>query len=358
MANATLATDRIAATDHRVPHVSTVPAIAGQGTAIFVREKRRADAPAGPPVLMVHGGISHGTLAFDLPHATYSWMDDLARAGFTAYALDMTGYGRSARPMMDDPLNLPLAQRKEIGLDSQAPAPYPFELVSSRSEWDEIDRVVEFIRARHGGGPINLLGWSGGGKRTGSYASLYPEKVARLVIFASSNYASDGPDAPPAQLPRPGFAMTIQSRLVAEEKRWNPYLRCPGQIAPEMKDVIWREMMASDPVGAGWGAGVMRAPVRSYWGWNRAAARRIAAPTLIMIGEFDALLPSNRALYGDLGIADKAMLEIDCGSHFMLWEMQHRVLHQAAREWLAAGTLLGKKQGLFGADAQGRIQAQ
>jgi hypothetical protein len=38
--------------------------------------------------------------------------------------------------------------------------------------------------------------------------------------------------------------------------------------------------------------------------------------------------------------------------------MQHRVLHQAAREWLAAGTLLGKKQGLFGADAQGRIQAQ
>src|SRR6185312_3362815 len=103
MANATLATDRIAATDHRVPHVSTVPAIAGQETAIFVREKRRADAPAGPPVLMVHGGISHGTLAFDLPHATYSWMDDLARAGFTAYALDMTGYGRSARPMMDDP---------------------------------------------------------------------------------------------------------------------------------------------------------------------------------------------------------------------------------------------------------------
>ena len=358
MAEPALLSERVASTDHRVPHVSTVPAIAGQEVAIFVREKRLADRLPGPPVLMVHGGISHGTLAFDLPHATYSWMDDLARAGFTAYALDMTGYGRSARPMMDDPLNLAPAQRKEIGIDSDAPAPYPFELVSSRSEWDDIDRVVEFIRARHGGGPINLLGWSGGGKRSGSYASLYPEKVARLVIFASSNYASDGPDAPPAQLPRPGFAMVTQSRRLAEEKRWNPYLRCPGQIASEMKDVIWREMMASDPVGAQWGDGVMRAPVRSYWGWNRRAAQRIAAPTLIMIGAFDDLLASNRALYGDLAVAGKAMLEIDCGSHFMLWEMQHRVLHQAAREWLTKGTLLGRKQGLFGADAQSRIAAR
>jgi pimeloyl-ACP methyl ester carboxylesterase len=357
MAQSATLRERVACTDHFVPHVSSVPAIAGEVTKIFVREKRLADAPAGPPVLMVHGGISHGTLAFDLQHASYSWMDDLARGGFTAYALDMTGYGRSARPMMGDPLNLPPAQRKEIGLSSDAPAPYPFELVSSRSEWDEIDCVVAFIRARHGGDPINLLGWSGGGKRSGSYASLYPEKVARLVIFASSNYASDGPDAPPATLPRPGFAMTIQSRRLAEEKRWNPYLRCPGQIDPAMKDVVWRTMMESDPVGASWGSGVMRAPVRTYWGWNRQAARRIAAPTLIMIGAFDDLLASNRALYGDLAVADKAMLEIDCGSHFMLWETQHRVLHQAAREWFSAGTLLGRRHGLFGADAQGRIAA-
>jgi pimeloyl-ACP methyl ester carboxylesterase len=358
MADTALAAARIACTDHFVPHRSTVPAIAGQEATIFLREKRRAEAPAGPPVLLVHGGVSHGTLAFDLPYKSYSWMDDLARAGFTAYALDMTGYGRSARPMMADPLNLSPAQRAEIGLASDAPAPYPFELVTSRSEWDEIDRVVEFIRARHGGGPIHLLGWSGGGKRAGSYASLYPEKVARLVIFAASNYASEGPSDPPAELPRPGYPMTIQTRAVAEQKRWNPYLRCPGQIDPAMQDVVWQQMMASDPIGASWGDGAMRAPVRRYWGWNRAAARRIAAPTLIMIGGFDDLLAANRALYGDLAVGDKAMLEIACGSHFMLWEMQHRVLHQAAREWLAEGTLLGRKTGLFGADAQGRIEAR
>ena len=353
MTASTTAADSIRRTDHFVPHVSTVPAIAGQNVEIFVREKG-----SGPPVLMIHGGISHGTLAFDLAHESYSWMDALAGAGFTAYAMDMTGYGRSARPLMDDPLNLPPAQRAEIGVASDAPPTYPFELVTSQSEWDEIDRVVAFIRARHGGGRVNLLGWSGGGKRAGSYASRHPDKVAKLVIFASSNYASDGPSDPPASLPKPGYAMTIQTRRVAEDKRWNPYLRCAGQLAPEMKDVVWRAMMESDPVGASWGAGCMRAPTRSDWGWNRDAAQRITVPTLVMIGAFDDLLPSNRALHADLGAPKKAFLEIACGSHFMLWEMQHRVLHEASCRWLADGTIAGRADGTFAADADGRIAAK
>jgi pimeloyl-ACP methyl ester carboxylesterase len=38
----------------------------------------------------------------------------------------------------------------------------------------------------------------------------------------------------------------------------------------------------------------MRAPTRSYWGWNAEEAKRIRVPTLVMLGEFDELNASNK----------------------------------------------------------------
>ena len=94
--------------DHMVQHVSTVPANKGQSVSLFVREKMLAgeSATPRPVVLMVHGGVSPSTLAFDVEHETYSWMAYLARAGFDVFAMDMTGYGKSSRPKMDDPCNV------------------------------------------------------------------------------------------------------------------------------------------------------------------------------------------------------------------------------------------------------------
>ena len=82
--------------DHKVPHVSTVPANKGEQVQIFVREKVMTgdEQKTRPVVLMVHGGVSPSTLAFDVEHETYSWMAYLARAGFDVFAMDMTGYGK------------------------------------------------------------------------------------------------------------------------------------------------------------------------------------------------------------------------------------------------------------------------
>ncbi len=52
---------------------------------------------------MVHGGYWPGTMAFDFGHKDYSWMAALARAGLDVFAMDMTGYGFSSRPLMDEP---------------------------------------------------------------------------------------------------------------------------------------------------------------------------------------------------------------------------------------------------------------
>jgi pimeloyl-ACP methyl ester carboxylesterase len=135
--SSTLAND-IVTIDRLVAHKSTVPAVAGKMVDLFVREKVPAaivegpsgKAPAGKVVLFVHGGFSPATLAFDVGYRDYSWMGFLARAGYDVFAMDMTGYGQSSRPMMDDPCNLnPRQQPRLVPRNLAAPCPpsYPFE---------------------------------------------------------------------------------------------------------------------------------------------------------------------------------------------------------------------------------------
>jgi pimeloyl-ACP methyl ester carboxylesterase len=355
--------------DRLVSHKSTVPAVAGKQVDLFVREKVPAailnapdgKAPAGKVVLFVHGGFSPATLAFDVPYRDYSWMSHLANAGYDVFAMDMTGYGRSSRPMMDDPCNLsPRNQERLVPRNLKEPCrpSYPFELVSSDSETADIDRVVDFIRALRGVDKITLIGWSGGGIRTGTYAARHPEKVDKWIVHASSNYDRKNPDAPPDTLPKPGVAMGLQVREVGEGQRWLGTVKCQDTIEPGVPELIWKLTMDSDPVAAQWGPGGVRAPVRTYWGWNAASAAKIKVPTLIMVGEEDNLIAANRDLHADLGATDKTFLAIQCATHFVNWEKQRRVLHRASLEWLEKGTLIGQRHGTFRADAEGTITGQ
>jgi len=362
--------------DRLVAQVSAVPAIAGQASQLFVREKVPSsllDDAGGKVaeanvVLMIHGGYWPSTVAFDLPYAPphgdeggdapYSWMEALALRGFDVFAMDMTGYGGSSRPMMDDPGNLsPESQALMIPrtLAAVRAPSYPYRLATSESEAADIDRVVDAIRELRGVARVNLIGWSGGGIRIGTYAVRYPGKVARLVIWASSNYADDGPDGPPANLPEPGYPVLFQDRATGEGVRWRPNVRRPTQVAPGVMDVVWRHACLSDPVGASWGPGGLRGPTRTYWGWNAGAAGTITAPTLVLAGEYDRLMASNRDLHRALGAKEKVFIAIDGASHFMTWEKQRRVLHAASAEWLRTGTLEGRNQGVFRADYQANI---
>ncbi len=85
----------------------------------------------------MHGGYSPIALAFDTPYRDYSWMEYLARAGYDVFAMDMTGYGRSGRPHMDDPCNLDPKQQPLLvprNLEKPCANKYAFELVNSDSE--------------------------------------------------------------------------------------------------------------------------------------------------------------------------------------------------------------------------------
>lgn len=341
--------------DHYVSVRSTVPAVAGQTTSIYVRERAlestvlRGTSLATRVVLFVHGAGTPAEVAFDVPHSDYSWMAYLADAGFDVFAMDVSGYGRSTRPFpMNDPCNLsPAQQAAYVGTLLAAPcAPtYGQHATSLASDWHDIDAVVDYIRSRRRVEAVSLVGWSLGGPRAGGYTAQHPEKVRKLVLLAPA-YAPTGPSAAPATVPAPGPAFNTQSRdeFIAN---WDRQAPCANQYDTTVRDTVWSTMLASDPVGATWGSGVRRAPQTTTWGWNAEAAARVTVPTLLVAGVHDVQVPPAGVarLHADLGATEKLLLDLGCSSHNALWERTHLLLFQASREWLERSSVNGVARG-------------
>jgi pimeloyl-ACP methyl ester carboxylesterase len=180
--------------DHFVRVKSSVPSIAGQVTQIYVREKTRAATPLRSAslgdrvVLFVHGAGTPAEVAFDVPHQDYSWMAYLAQAGFDVFSMDTTGYGRSTRPAaMNDPCNLSQEQQKTFVpafLAAPCAPSYSRNVTTIASDWNDIDAVVDYVRALRHVERVSMVAWSLGGPRAGGYAARHPEKVQKLVLLA------------------------------------------------------------------------------------------------------------------------------------------------------------------------------
>lgn len=340
--------------EHKVAVKSTVPALAGRTVDLYVRERvsaaTRVDAiPADRVVLFVHGAGTPAEVAFDVPHADYSWMAYLANAGFDVFSMDTTGYGRSARPAeMSDPCNLAPDQQKQFipSLIKEPCAPkYPGQITNLGSDWNDIDAVVEYIRRLRRVEKVAMVAWSLGGPRAGGYAAQHPATVSRLVLLAPA-YNRNAPADPPP-LPNPGTVFNTQSRAEFDAN-WDRQVGCPGQVDPAVREAVWKEMLASDPVGAAWGGGVRRAPSTTSWGWNAQMIGRTTIPTLLVAAALDRQVPADRvkAAYDDHGAADKVLLDLGCSSHNAMWERNRLLLFAASLEWLTSGTVNGTRRGV------------
>lgn len=187
--------------NHQVPHTSTVPANAGQAVKLFVREYD--GTPPGPnaqrkAVLMLHGRSVPSVVAFDLRHdgAKYSWAQYLAEAGFDVFLMELTGSGLSPRPEMDRPCNTNPQHQGLLmpnPLSTACTPPYPHELGNSKSEWGEVDTVVEWIRTRRGTAKVALVGQSAASFVFGPYAIQNPGKVESLLLLAPIYPPTVGP---------------------------------------------------------------------------------------------------------------------------------------------------------------------
>ncbi len=189
----------------------------------------------------------------------------------------MTGYGRSTRPSpMNDPCNLSEEQKAFIPKLIAAPC------------WPNIpthdDDGFGLGRHRRGGeSPPRHEAWTESLSLDGRKAGPEPEDTRaqppengygwscwRLPIVGSrrSTRLPTSPKARPDEHPVPHRV---------HRKLGPPSGMCrPVRIPPS--DSIWTEMLASDPVGATWGAGVRRAP-RYQPGVSMASLLRCRRPS-------------------------------------------------------------------------------
>jgi pimeloyl-ACP methyl ester carboxylesterase len=351
--------------EYGVPHTSTVSANLGQQVRLYVREvfaaKSGRHGSGGPKsraevVLFAHGGSLPSVPDYDLQFEDYSWAEFLAQAGFDVFMMDQTGYGFSPRPTMNDPCNASPAQQALLvpnPLEAPCPPNHPSGLTTTESDVDEVNTVVDFIRRLRGVDRVHLIGWSGGGPRIGVFAARHPEKVDKLVFYATG--AFEAPASP--------WSMNLQTHQGLFEGRWDAEVGCENQFDPKIRPAIWRTTMSFDLLGSTWGTpdynpiasptgGLMRFPSVAYR-FTPAQAAQIEAPSLLIVGEFDGALTLTRDLYGLLGTHHKVLIEVACASHFLVWERQHDVLLEASRAWLQRGSIRGLEQGVITVDRHG-----
>ena len=340
--------------DHYVKVVSMVPSMAGQTGQLYVRERvvpttsmLRSRSLEGRVVVFVHGAGTPAEVAFDAPGA--SWMAHLAEAGYDVFSMDMTGYGRSTRPHeMNDPCNLSEDQQSDLvpaSLPTACEPSHAFAATTIESDWNDLDAVVEYVRALRGVERVHLAAWSLGGPRAGGYAARHPEKVMSLILLSPA-YARGRSASPPAQVPGPGAPMTKQSRADFDAL-WDRQLGCPDQYEPEIRESVWKAMLESDPIGATWGSGVRRAPRVTTWGWSSEEVAAQETPMLLIAPETDVQVPPERVveLYEDVGAANKVLVHLACSSHNAMWETNREKLFEASLEWLRSGTVDGMSSG-------------
>jgi pimeloyl-ACP methyl ester carboxylesterase len=399
---------QIVTIDHFVPHISTVPANRGELVHLFVRERTEgfgrcacslsgqgrapgereddADQRANRAVvLMIHGRSVPILAGMDLSSDDYNWALSLARAGIDVFMLDFQGSGRSPRPKMDDPCNVPKTQQSAVlipnPLRASCTASYPFTLNTAGSDWDELDAVIDYIRDLRGVDKVHLVAWSQGSSRIGPYAAKpqYRDKVASLLFLAPIFNAGlepafpVPPKDPPAKIPAAGTPMTLLTRA-DHFAGWDAEIneiKCPGgQREPGIQNLVWASIMDSDELGRRWGPppagapagsppeGVMRVRQVQLWGWTLEVAQALNVPTLIIQGEFDTGLGGRQhlaALYSAVQHPNKLRFKVECAGHFLPWEMQRGILHRVSQEWIKHGRVAGEEQGEFFVTKEGDL---
>jgi pimeloyl-ACP methyl ester carboxylesterase len=349
LAAGTAQAQETASRDHSVTVTSTVPAMAGQKSRLYLRERALPQVlrrGAGDKVvLFVHGAGTPAEVSFDVPYQDYSWMAYLAKAGYDTFSVDMTGYGRSARPpQMNDKCNLAPDLQKLFGVS--CPQSYPGALTNMGSDWNDISAAVAYIRKLRKVDKINLVAWSQGGPRAGGWTAQNPAQVNKLILLAPAyNRASK---AEPPTLPVPGPAFNVQSHEIFTQN-WKRQAPCEKQIDPAAAASVWSEMLMSDPVGAAWTPAVRRAPIATTFGWTTERVKAMTVPTLMAVGTHDAQVNPERVkeLYADIGSPQKVYVELGCASHNAMWEKNHLLLFAASLEWLEKGTVNGQSNAML-----------
>ena len=235
-----------------VPHAELSRFVELDGVRVHYQE---AGAGTAPPVVLIHGFCA----------STFVWSDvllPLAEMGFRVLAVDLVGFGFSAKPRAWD-----------YTIEAQA------------------RNVVRLLDAL-GVGRAALVGSSYGGAVAAACALDFPERVSRLVLVgAVSN--DDVKRQPLLRMAASPVVGDLLSPVILDSPRllrWRMgrvYARANAHLrAPERMEAHHRTLRSSGAHGA-----VLRTLRRWNAGRILREAPRITQPTLLVWGEDDRDIP-------------------------------------------------------------------
>ena len=313
-----------------------------RGVRLSVREKLPGDKSefsADEIVVFVHGATYPCIPDFDLDVEGYSWMNYVVEHGMAAYCFDIRGYGGSTRP----------AALKQPA-DENAP------VVRAQTAIRDIDAVVDHVSEKHDVDSVNVIGWSWGAMTSPLFASVHPDKVNRLVLYAPiydvDEHATFGHGSGLEDPDRPGhFNPDIGAyRLRGDEgttERWD------NQIIPDDK-TEWRQPavlsayleanLESDPKSSEYSPPQHRAPngvlmdlYYSTTGRPLYDATNLTMPTMVIKGTNDpaSLTKDAMGLFEQLTEApERQFVLIGDSSHFLTLERKRRELWHQVQAFL------------------------
>jgi pimeloyl-ACP methyl ester carboxylesterase len=296
------------------------------GIRLFVRNKH----PAGmtqyrnqKTVLYVHGATQAASSTFDLKIDRESWMDYIAERGYDVYLVDLRGYGRSTRPP-----------------EFTRPASENPPVVRTDVAMRDVAAAVDYILKHRRLSGLNLIGWSWGTVLMGRYASEHKENVHRLVLYAPV-WLHDPTSPPPTLGAYRTWTMddARKSQVGAPESRKNELL------SPEVFAAWSAAEIATDPDGGKQSPPVVRTPNgiyaddRDYWTAGKALwePAEIAAPALVVVGDWDGVTPPARAqaVFSKLVNApQRRLVQIGEATHLLLLEKNRLQLYREVQTFL------------------------
>lgn len=255
-----------------------------------------AKRPASPrgAILLVHGRRWSSLPNFDLrvrgEHR--SVMDAFAAKGFAAYALDMRGYGATAR-------------------DSTG------WITPDRAAAD-LAAVLDWIARREDTRP-SLLGYSRGSTVALLAAQRYPEKLSTLILYAfpvdidTKRPVADDPVTPPrARNTREGAGEDFIT---------------PSAVSLSLREAFVSAAITADPITVDW------ARMHELNATDPSAVR---VPTLMIAGSRDPLAAgtSHSRLFARLGTEDRAWVVLPNADHAAHIEHSHDAFIHAITSFL------------------------
>jgi 2-succinyl-6-hydroxy-2,4-cyclohexadiene-1-carboxylate synthase len=256
-------------------------------------------AGRGQPFVLLHG--------FTGSAANWRAHVDVCAPHFTVVAVDLLGHGQSDSP--------------------PDPARYRMEHCV-----EDLIAILDQLQPKLQLKPVNLLGYSMGGRAALHLAAVHPERVGKLILESASPGVADPAERAARAASDNALADFIeQAGLEAFIDRWEalPLFASQARLPAELRAALRAQRRHNDPRGLanslrGLGTGI-QSPL-----WERLPD--INVPALLLAGELDTKFVSiARALAGSL---PNARLEIVPGAGHAVHLEQPEVFDRLVLDWL------------------------